>query len=43
MASRLGIGAGIGIPFRNIASGGGKPYLSPEVKGGSKSSSDCLR
>lgn len=32
MASRLGIGAGIGIPFRNIASGGGKPYLSPEVK-----------
>lgn len=32
MVSRLGIGAGIGIPFRNIASGGGKPYLSPEVK-----------
>lgn len=32
MASRLGIGAGIGIPFRNIASGGGKPYLSPKVK-----------
>ena len=32
MASRLGIGAGIGIPFRNIASGGGKPYFSPEVK-----------
>ena len=32
MVSRTGIGAGIGIPFRNIASGGGKPYLSPEVK-----------
>lgn len=32
MVSRTGIGAGIGIPFRNMASGGGKPYLSPEVK-----------
>lgn len=32
MVSRTGIGAGIGIPFRNIASGGGKPYLSPELK-----------
>lgn len=32
MVSRLGIGAGIGIPFRNIASGGGKPYLPPELK-----------
>lgn len=32
MVSRLSIGAGIGIPFRNIASGGGKPYLPPELK-----------
>lgn len=32
MVSKLGIGAGIGIPFRNIASGGGKPYLPPELK-----------
>lgn len=32
MGTNTGIGIGIGIPFRNIASGGGKPYLSPEVK-----------
>jgi hypothetical protein len=32
MVSKTGIGIGNGIPFGNIASGRGKPYLSPEVK-----------
>lgn len=32
MVSKTGIGIGNGIPFRNIASGRGKPYLSPELK-----------
>ena len=32
MVSKTGIGIGNGIPFGNMASGRGKPYLSPEVK-----------
>ena len=32
MVSRTGIGIGIGIPFRNNALGGDKPYLPPEIK-----------
>lgn len=32
MVSRTGIGAGIGIPFRNNALSGNKPYLPPEIK-----------
>ena len=32
MVSRTGIGAGIGIPFKNNALKGDKPYLPPEIK-----------
>lgn len=32
MVSKTGIGIGNGIPFWNMASGRGKPYLSPELK-----------
>lgn len=32
MGTNTGIGIGNGIPFWNMASGRGKPYLSPEVK-----------
>lgn len=32
MVTNTGIGVGIGIPFRNNAHGGDKPYLPPEIK-----------
>jgi hypothetical protein len=32
MVTNTGIGVGIGIPFRNNARGGDKPYLPPEIK-----------
>ena len=32
MGTNTGIGIGIGIPFKNNALGGGRPYLPPELK-----------
>ena len=32
MGTNTGIGIGIGIPFKNNALGGDRPYLPPELK-----------